>query len=80
MTFESAAFDPEQEEPIPLADLGKTVGRKLPYVTVLRWVREGRVNQYTKKRYFLETVCMPSGYASSKEAYWRFIKQLNTLD
>ncbi len=73
------AINPVTEDVAPLADLGKRLGRRIPYHTVRGWVKIGRVNAWTRSRVHLESIGMPSGESTSVEAYWRFIKALNTV-
>ena len=80
MAVTTASIDPSTEEIVPLADLGKLLGKNIQYNTVIQWCKEGRVNWNTRSRVQLECITMPSGLATSREAYFRFIERLNADD
>lgn len=73
-------IDPQKEEVIPLAVLAREMTPPVNYRTVYYWFRYGRLNQWTQRRVHLEVLKMPCGMATSREAYWRFIKRLNEID
>ncbi len=75
--LEEPEIDPTKEEVVPLQEFRKILGQKYAYTTILQWVREGRLNRWSKTRHKLEAIQMPWGLGTSKEAYWRFIKKLN---
>ena len=70
-------FDPFKERPVLLGNLGKRLGQRMPYQTVYSWVSKGLLNTHTKKRHYLATIRLPSGLATSIEAYMRFLRKLN---
>lgn len=65
------------EKPYLLSELAKLVPGKPTYETVLDWVIRGRRHPDRDDRIKLEKINTPSGYASSIEAYWRWIRKFN---
>lgn len=71
---------PLKETVMPLSDLGKHLPGRPRYKTLLQWCQEGRINWNTRRKVKMELINLPSGKASSLEAYLRFIDALNSLD
>jgi hypothetical protein len=61
----------------PLAQLGRKLPGRPAYTTLMDWCKRGRVNWNTRKRVKMEFLALPSGFASSLEAYLRFVDRLN---
>lgn len=61
----------------PLSQLGRKLPGRPKYTTLLDWCKRGRMNWATRKRVRMEFICLPSGQASSLEAYLRFVDRLN---
>lgn len=70
-------INPLREQVMPLSELRRHLPGKPHYQTLLEWCKLGRKNQVTGQRVRLERVQLPSGHASSLEAYLRFIERLN---
>lgn len=70
-------INPLVEQVMPLSELRRHLPTKPHYQTLLEWCKLGRKNQVTGQRVRLEHVQLPSGQASSLEAYLRFIQRLN---
>jgi hypothetical protein len=70
-------INPLSEQVMPLSVLRRHLPGKPHYQTLLEWCKLGRKNQNTGLRVRLERVQLPSGQASSLEAYLRFIERLN---
>lgn len=65
---------------MPLAQLRRHLPGKPHYQTLMEWCTVGRLNRLTGRREKLERIMLPSGTASSLQAYLRFIERLNSLD
>ena len=83
-------IDWKREELFPLSELrlrmpkseweARTSGKKKRphYHTVLSWWKVGRWNASRTRRVRLEAVKTTTGWATSLEAYWRFMEALNS--
>lgn len=67
-------IDPQAEKLISLRELGREIERG--YNNVLELVKEGR-HSIGGKVIKLEAIKTPSGYKTSREAYYRFVRKLN---
>ena len=64
------------EKTILLSDFGRQLPDKRKYEAILRWTTHGRTG-VRGKRIKLERVQTPGGWATSLEAYQRFLERLN---
>lgn len=78
--MERTVINPLVEQAMPIKDLAKLLPGKPSYFTIREWVLEGRRNIYTRARVKMDSVQLPTGMASSMEAYQRFIAALNALE
>jgi hypothetical protein len=67
-----------KEVPVLLREFGKLLPERVPYYTLRRWWRLGCTNRETGETFKLETVRLPTGRATSMEAYNRFVANLST--
>jgi hypothetical protein len=66
-----------KEVPVLLREFGKLLPERVPYYTLRRWWRAGCTNRETGANVKLETVRLPTGRATTMEAYNRFVANLS---
>lgn len=62
---------------VPMSDLARKLPGKIQPATLTRYCRQGVRSRLTGKVVTLEFVCLPNGFGSNEEAYYRFLEELN---
>lgn len=68
-------IDHGKERPLLLSELARELD--ISYYTVRAWVTDGRWNRSHTRRVKLETIRLPSGQGTTREAYHRMIEDMN---
>ncbi|TXH09766.1 MAG: DNA-binding protein [Hyphomicrobiaceae bacterium] len=71
-------IDPCVDRILSFAELAKEV--KVRPNTVYQWAKHGRISSDRTYRVIMQRIKMPSGQATSAEAYFEFLKLLNHRD
>tara|TARA_R100000306_G_C4333060_1_gene121281 strand:+ start:53 stop:277 length:225 start_codon:yes stop_codon:yes gene_type:complete len=69
-------IDIRHEEPEFLKEFARGLPQKPSYNTIYEWCTKGRTNRSGVVVY-LEYIALPGGFATSQEAYYRFLEALN---